>query len=162
MVFLRPHLTQRHFCHLLLVMAVMKFCPGSRGGNTDPTTWREECHHTARTCGMGWDTQSQPSLEIAVCHNYTASKMGTVSIWTQLSLHAKPVLVNIDGTLPRDSQNASSSESGIQSTTHQEDINQQGVQRREAKVLRCPETATWFNKDWRRFSLKTTKLKVTW
>lgn len=108
---------------------------------------------------VGWDTQSQPSLEIAVCHNYTASKMGRVSIWTQLRLHAKPVLVNNGSTLPRDSQNASSSESGIQSTTHQEDINQQGVQRREAKVLRCPETATWFNKDWRRFSLKKTKLK---
>lgn len=157
MVFSWPHLTQHHFCHLPLVMAVMKFCPGSRGGRTNPTTWQEECHHTARTCGMGYVV----STIFGNCglHNHTASKMGRVSIWTQLSLHANPVLINNDSMLPRESQNASSSESGIQSTTHQEDINLQGVPKREAKMLRCPETATWFNKDLRRFSLKKIKLK---
>lgn len=37
-VFLWPHLTQHHFCHLSLVMAVMKVFPGSREGKIDPTT----------------------------------------------------------------------------------------------------------------------------
>ena len=80
-----------------------------------------------------------------VCHNYTARVLSRVSIGTQLSLYAKPVLIiNNDSVLPdRESQNASSSESGIQSTTHHEDINQQGVQKKEAKMLRCPETVTY-------------------
>lgn len=84
MVFSWPHLTEPHFCRLSLVMAVMKFCPGSRGGEQTPLLDKKSV--TTLQERVGWDTWCQPSLEIVACHNHTASKMGRVSVWTQLSL----------------------------------------------------------------------------